>query len=193
MILFVEIRPDEVQGIGNRIMTSTSFSLRGNQPYRKLNIVKALIHWCRCRHAMGNNLDSTLFREIDMNRCREELDMKEDSQPEISINKPDKFKPINWVQWSKEFENYVSQYKTARMTGVSLSYVTRNEAKCPNTSTMSQLPKSKSEYWDLTLDNRYRWYSEDSKRVYSLLEELMLGTDGYEWLGKIAMRNRKGT
>ena len=36
-------------------------------------------------------------------------------------------------------------------------------------------------------------YVEDSKRVYSPLEELMLGTDGYQWLGEVAMSNRNGT
>ena len=45
--------------------------------------------------------------------------MEEYSQPEISINKPGKFKPVNWVQWSKEFENCVAQYKTERKAGVS--------------------------------------------------------------------------
>ena len=45
--------------------------------------------------------------------------MEEDSHPETSINKPDKCKPINWVQCSKEFENCVAQYKTERKAGVS--------------------------------------------------------------------------
>ena len=84
MISFAEIRPDEVQGIGKRIMASTTSSLQSNQPYRKLNNIKALIHWCRCRHANGKNLDSRLFTEIEMNRRREELDMKGNSQPETS-------------------------------------------------------------------------------------------------------------
>ena len=58
---------------------------------------------------------------------------------------------------------------------------------------MNLLPKSKREYWDLILDIGNRRYSEDSKWVHSLLEELMLGTDGYEWLGEIAVRNGNGT
>ena len=114
MISFAEIRPDEVQGIGKGIMASSSSSLRSNQAYRKLNNVKALIHWCRRRQAMGKYLVSRLFTEIEMNRCREELDMKEDSQPETSIKKPDKFKPIKFVQWSKEFENHVQDHKNDR-------------------------------------------------------------------------------
>ena len=40
--------------------------------------------------------------------------MEEDSKSETYINKLEKFKPINWVQCSKEFENYVPQYKTER-------------------------------------------------------------------------------
>ena len=39
----------------------------------------------------------------EMSRCREELDMEEDSLPETSINNTEIFKPINWVKWSKEF------------------------------------------------------------------------------------------
>ena len=69
---------------------------------------------------MGLDLDSRLFKIYEISRCREELNMEEDSQPETSINNPEKFKPINWVQWSKEFENYIAQYKTARKARVLL-------------------------------------------------------------------------
>ena len=75
-------------------------------------------------------------------RRREELDMEEDSQPETSINKPDKFKPINWVQWSKDFENYVAQYNTVHKSGVSLSYVICSNLKRPHTADMSLLPQT---------------------------------------------------
>ena len=50
---------------------------------------------------MGLDLDSRLFTVDEISRCKEELDMEEDSQPETSMNKPEKFKPINWVQWSR--------------------------------------------------------------------------------------------
>ena len=70
---------------------------------------------------MGLDLDSRLFMVDDMSRCREELDTEEDSQPETSMNKPDKFKPINWVQWSKNFDNCSAQYRTARKAVVLLS------------------------------------------------------------------------
>ena len=46
---------------------------------------------------------------------------------------------------------------------------------------------------NLTLDNRNRRYIEDSKQVYSLLGDIMIGTDGYEWLGGAAVSNRNGT
>ena len=49
-------------------------------------------------------LYSRLFTVDETIRQREKLDMEEDSQPETSINEPDKFNPINWVQFSKEFE-----------------------------------------------------------------------------------------
>ena len=114
-----------------------------------------------------------------MSRRREELDTEEDSQPETSINKPDKFKPIRWVQWSKKFENEFSQYKTARKSGVSISYVIRNNSKIPDAAAVALLPQTEQEYWNLTLDNRNRQYVEYSKQVYSLLEELLLGTGGY--------------
>ena len=79
-------------------MASTSASLWINQLYRMLNNINVLIHWCRCRHATGTSLDLSLFREIEINRFREELDLKDDSWPASSIHKPDKFKPINWVR-----------------------------------------------------------------------------------------------
>ena len=65
--------------------------------------------------------------------------MEEYSQLQTSINKPDKFKPINWLQWSKEFENYVAQYKTAQKTGVLISYVIRNISKRPDAAAMALL------------------------------------------------------
>ena len=45
---------------------------------------------------------------------------------------------------------------------------------------MEILSKTEQEYWNININNSNRLYIEDSKRVYSLLEELMLGTDGYE-------------
>ena len=80
-------------------MAETAAAHMRNQTYRRLNNIKALVHWCRIRHAMGLDLGSRLFTVENMSRCREELDMEEYSQPETSINKPEKFKPINWVQW----------------------------------------------------------------------------------------------
>ena len=87
------------------IIAATTASLMSNQNDLRLKNIKELVHWCRNRHAMKLDPDSRMFTVDDMSRCREELDMEEDSQPETSINKPEKFKPINWVQWSKEVEN----------------------------------------------------------------------------------------
>lgn len=167
--------------------------LQSNQPYRKLNNINALVHWDQSQYEMGEDLDSRLFTQAEMNICREGFDMEDDSQPDTTINKPDKVKPIKWVQWEKEFSNYVAQYKTARQARVSLSYVISNESKQPNATVMAQYPLTEQEFWNLTLKNRNRWYTEDSKQVYALLEELMLGAYGYEWLGENAMRNRNGT
>ena len=58
---------------------------------------------------------------------------------------------------------------------------------------MALLPQTEQEHWDITLDNRNRRYVEDLQQVYSLLEELMLGTAGCEWLWEVAVRNRNGT
>ena len=118
--------------------------------------------------------------------------MEEDSQSETSIKNPEKFKPINWVQWPKEFENYVALYKTTRKSVVYISYVTRNTLKMLDVAAMALLPQTEKEYCNITLNNRNRRYVEDSKRVYSILEDLMLDTDGYEWLGEVAMRDRNG-
>ena len=57
---------------------------------------------------------------------------------------------------------------------------------------MELLSQTEQDYWNITLDNRNRWYAEYSKWVYSLLVELMFGTDVYEWLGEVAMRNGNG-
>ena len=118
--------------------------------------------------------------------------MEEDSQPETFINKTDKFKTINWVQWSKEFEKYVAQYKTAQKAGASLFYVIHNNLKRSDPEAMALLPQTEQEYRNITIDNRNMRYVEYPERVYSLLEELMLGTDGYEWLGEVSTRNRNG-
>ena len=112
---------------------------------------------------MGLDLDSLLFTVDEMSRCREELYMEEDSQPETSMNKPDKFKPINWVQWSRYSENYVAQYKTAQKAGVSLSYIIHNNSKRPDAVAMSLLPQTEQEYCNITPDNRNRCYVQKSK------------------------------
>ena len=58
---------------------------------------------------------------------------------------------------------------------------------------MALLLQNEQEYCNITLDNNNICYVEDSKILYSLLEELMLGTDVYKWLGEVALRNRNGT
>ena len=58
---------------------------------------------------------------------------------------------------------------------------------------MALFSQTEQEYLNLTLDNRNRSYIEDSKQVYSLLEDIMLGTDGYEGLVEAAVRNKNGT
>ena len=60
-------------------------------------------------------------------------------------------------------------------------YAIHNNLKRPGAEAMELLPQTEQEYWNLNLDNRR--YVEDLERVYSLSEDLMLGTDGYEWLG----------
>ena len=80
-------------------MAATTAAPRRNHPNRILNNIKALVHWCWIRHVMGLDLDSRLFTGNAMSRRREELEMEEYSQHQTSINKPEQFKPINWVQW----------------------------------------------------------------------------------------------
>ena len=72
-------------------------------------------------------------------------------------------------------------------------YVIRNNSKILDATAMALIPQTEQDYWNLTLNNRNRGYVADSKRVYSLLEELMLGTDGYEWFREVATSNRNGT
>ena len=69
------------------------------------------------------------------------MDTEEDSRPETSVKNPEKFKAVNWVQWSKEFENYVAQYKTPRKTRVLLSYIINNNSKRPDAADISLLPQ----------------------------------------------------
>ena len=71
-------------------------------------------------------------------------------------------------------------------------YVIRNNLKRPDAVDVALLPQTEQEYCNLTLGNRNRCYIEDSKKLYLLLEDLMLGTDGCEWLGEVAMRNSNG-
>ena len=52
----------------------------------------------------------------------------------------------------------------------------------PDAAAMELLLQTEQEYCNITLDKRNRRYVKDSKLVYSLLEEIMLGTDGYKWL-----------
>ena len=48
IISFTDIIPYKVQGIGKIIMAATTANLKRNQPYRRLNNMKALVQWCRC-------------------------------------------------------------------------------------------------------------------------------------------------
>ena len=63
----------------------------------------------------------------------------------------------------------------------------------PDAAAMALLLKTEQDYWNISPNNSNSRYVEDSKQVYSLLEELILGTDGYEWLGEVSMRNSNST
>ena len=96
------------------------------------------------------------------------MDTEEDFQPETSKKKRYKFKPINWVSWSKEFEKYVVHYKIAWISGVLISYFIRNNLKRPDATAMALPSQTEQDYWNINLDNRNRRYVEDLKQVYSL-------------------------
>ena len=68
-----------------------------------------------------------------------------------------------------------------------------NNSKRPDAAAMALFPQTEQEYLNLTLNNRNRRYIEYSKQVYSLMEDIMLGTDGYEGLGEVVVRNKNGT
>ena len=70
MISFTEVIQDKGQEIGESIMAATTASLISNKPYRRLNNIKALVHWFRSRQAMGLDLYSRLFTIDAMSRCR---------------------------------------------------------------------------------------------------------------------------
>ena len=72
-------------------------------------------------------------------------------------------------------------------------YVIRNNLKRPDAAAMALLPQTEQTYWNLNIYNKNMRYVKDLKRVYSPLEELILSTYGYEWLGEVAMRNSNGT
>ena len=91
------------------------------------------------------------------------METEDDSQPVTSINETEKFKPINRIKWSKEFEDYVASYKTARKSLVLLLYVICNNSKRPDVAAMALLPQTEQEYWNLNLDHRNRRYVKDSK------------------------------
>ena len=65
--------------------------------------------------------------------------------------------------------------------------------KRPDAGDMALLPQTEQEYWNINLDNRNSCYVEELKQVYSLLEELIIYTYGYEWLLEVAMKNSNDT
>ena len=86
--------------------------------------------------------------------------MVDDSQLETSINKPVNFNPINWVQWSKGFQNYIAQYKKVQKALVFLLNVIQNNFKRPDVAAMELLSQTEQEYWNIILNNSYRHYVE---------------------------------
>ena len=69
----------------------------------------------------------------------------------------------------------------------------RNNSKRSDAAAMALFPQTEQEYLNLTLNNRNRRYIEDLKQLYSLLEDIILGTYGNEGLGEAAVRNKNGT
>ena len=72
-------------------------------------------------------------------------------------------------------------------------YVIRNNLKRSDAAAMALLRQTEQKYCNLNLGNRNRRYIEDLKQLYSLLEDIILGTYGNEGLGEAAVRNKNGT
>ena len=83
-----EIHPDKVHSIEKWIVTATMLS--SNPTYSKSNNIKNLVHWFQSKDATKLSFGS--IEEIKRYR---KLDLQDDLQPEITINKPDKFKAMN--------------------------------------------------------------------------------------------------
>ena len=187
MLSFAQLSVPDVMRIGDRIQKLPLNRGGSRQPHRALKNIEKFVYWANNRIYMGQSVDSREFTsdQLDISQlAMEQVEASKEDQG-TSVNKPEKFKPVKWVAWDKHFVLYLSTINSS-VPEVSLGYVIRDESKRP--ADLNILSRGERLYWQVS-KRTSKFHNQDNPRVYKLLEELLLDTDGYTWLGPANKNN----
>jgi len=137
--------------------------------------IRALVFWCHERRREDSDLDAAEFSPRVMLHTLERMGVEEQTD-EAAATLPKNFKPVNWVDWSKKFENYLKQVKGRN--DVPLYYVIRKDR-----DEQEQFSSEMEEKIYLA-SHRGERFRSDNRKVFQLLTELLSGTPAWTWISK---------
>ena len=144
----------------------------------QLRKMEALVYWVKDRRRRSQDLVVEDFTEATLEDCLDKMDLEERESEEADAAKavsPGKLQSgTGWVQWEIAFVNYLSGIKG--IAGIPLNYVVRKDLPAGHTFVSDE---ERLVYEAPLVGNTF---TSDSKKVFCLLKEVVLGTDGWEWI-----------
>ena len=104
------------------------------------------------------------------------MDVQDRDVDEPDTAKPEKFNPLNWINWKESFENYLSSLSSHN--NVPLTYVIRPIVDANYVFATEE----EERIYSVALQGER--YTRDRKRVFQILKGFIVGTDGNTWIKK---------
>jgi hypothetical protein len=181
---FAELRDKDVYEMVKSINAPPAVA-RGRRPAdpppvvritrRAARRLEGLVFWVKDKIKRGIEIDLYTFDENSLLESLQEIE-GEDKADTVDVESPIKFTTDKWIQWEKEFTNYLSAKRGTR--GVPLSYIIRPEL-APN-EIISKDDVTKQEIYAAPLEGAP--YRRDNRTVWGLLRSFTIATPAWEWI-----------
>ena len=153
---------------------------RGGQQFgdRRIKELQALSWFLTDRSRRGSSFDLDLYRQ-EASEYISFADIDSEIDKDEAVDKPDKFKYVNWSKWEESLYIYLDSI--VGKSGAPLSYVIRKDLK--EGTEWEDLDRKTQQIHTAPLEGFT--FNIDSKRVITLLKELCLDTEAETWFRNI--------
>jgi hypothetical protein len=173
---FADLTPKELASTVSSLARRTDAEGKCIIPTKLHKHVKALCFWAREKVRQQIELDENEFDELVLFETMATMRLRDDNAAAAPPIKPAKFTAAAWHDWHTTFITYLSNFKGTQLA--ELDYVCREHTVLPEGHVHENTRDSDLYRFPLTGP----YFDEDNRMVYRMLEDLMVGTEGYPWI-----------